>query len=52
MSEGVAENSVPPNSENDPLFFNSLSVKNFELETGDKDDTMYISDVTMWIVQI
>ena len=31
MGEGVAENFVPPNSENDPLFFNSLSVSPVEL---------------------
>ena len=45
MGEGVAENFVPPNNENGPLFFNSLSVSpveilnaesagNFELEIG------------------
>lgn len=45
MSEEVAENVVSSNSENYPAFFNSLFVKDFELETGDVPDAMYNSDV-------
>lgn len=45
LSEGVAESVVPPNRESDPAFFNSLSVKNFELKPSDSDDALYNSDV-------
>ena len=45
LNEGVAEHVVPPNSENDPAFFNSLLVKNSELETGDFDDALNNSAV-------
>ena len=34
LQEGVTEIVVPSHSENEPTFFNSLFVRNSELETG------------------
>ena len=45
MQEGVTETVVPSHNENEPTFFNSLVVKNFELGIGDSDDVMYYSAV-------
>ena len=59
MSEGVAEEFVPLKSENEPTFFDSLSVQSSDIlrvQSGDNvqnlletgvtvDDALYISDV-------
>ena len=44
LSEGVTENVVPPNSEKDLAFFNSLSTKIFELGTGDFNAAIFYND--------
>ena len=45
LSEGLSTDIVPPVSENCLAFFNSMFVKNFELETSNLNDAMYISTV-------